>query len=272
MLKTIETATLRAAQVPLTVAQKSVSVMALAERAVALGNLNAISDGASASSMAHAALTLRRIQRAHQPGGTGRQNRRGNSPQPITYSRRKGCKLEKNVQKSIQERGRFLTGMKSATVLVFFLMAASLILAACGNSATAVRHLHLPSTQLPITTSFLLLITTQAHPRPPAPPLLIPCDPSVADLLHRRMLILSSNLPSLRREPTRSTASIHMAAPKVELVIRTMAWSSTTHPGLPSSPRRMGVVYYAGDDTTRKFSSLVRFLRKYCRSRTRHFW
>ena len=56
-LEAIEKATLLAAQVPLAVANRSVSVMALAERVVALGNLNAISDGASGASMAHAALT-----------------------------------------------------------------------------------------------------------------------------------------------------------------------------------------------------------------------
>ncbi len=53
----IEKATLHASRVPLLVAQKAVSVMALAERCVALGNLNAISDGASAAAMARAAIT-----------------------------------------------------------------------------------------------------------------------------------------------------------------------------------------------------------------------
>ena len=40
-----------------TVAQKAVTVMALAERCAALGNLNAISDAASAAALAQAALT-----------------------------------------------------------------------------------------------------------------------------------------------------------------------------------------------------------------------
>ncbi len=56
-LEAIEQATLQAAQSPLAVAQKSVLVMALAERCAALGNLNAISDAASAVSLAHACLT-----------------------------------------------------------------------------------------------------------------------------------------------------------------------------------------------------------------------
>jgi glutamate formiminotransferase/formiminotetrahydrofolate cyclodeaminase len=56
-LAAIEQATLLAAQIPLSVAQKAVLVMALAERCAALGNLNAISDAASAATLAHACLT-----------------------------------------------------------------------------------------------------------------------------------------------------------------------------------------------------------------------
>jgi glutamate formiminotransferase/formiminotetrahydrofolate cyclodeaminase len=53
----IQRASLRAAQVPLEVAQKAVTVMALAERCTSLGNLNAISDAATAAALAQAALT-----------------------------------------------------------------------------------------------------------------------------------------------------------------------------------------------------------------------
>jgi glutamate formiminotransferase / formiminotetrahydrofolate cyclodeaminase len=53
----IQEAILQAAQVPLAVAQKAVTTMALAERCAALGNLNAISDAASAAALAQAALT-----------------------------------------------------------------------------------------------------------------------------------------------------------------------------------------------------------------------
>jgi glutamate formiminotransferase/formiminotetrahydrofolate cyclodeaminase len=56
-LAAIEQATLLAAQLPLLVAQKAVQVMALAERCAALGNLNAVSDAASAATLAHACLT-----------------------------------------------------------------------------------------------------------------------------------------------------------------------------------------------------------------------
>jgi glutamate formiminotransferase/formiminotetrahydrofolate cyclodeaminase len=53
----VERATLNAARVPLEVAGMSVEVMDLAAQAVELGNLNAISDGASGSALAQAALT-----------------------------------------------------------------------------------------------------------------------------------------------------------------------------------------------------------------------
>ena len=53
----IQTALLGAADVPLKVACKSVDVMALAEVVVSHGNLNAISDGATAAVQARAALS-----------------------------------------------------------------------------------------------------------------------------------------------------------------------------------------------------------------------
>ena len=46
-----------AAQVPLETARLAVDVMELASRCVAVGNLNAISDGATGAALAHAALT-----------------------------------------------------------------------------------------------------------------------------------------------------------------------------------------------------------------------
>jgi glutamate formiminotransferase/formiminotetrahydrofolate cyclodeaminase len=53
----IRTATLQAARIPLEVARMSVEVMRLAVTAATLGNLNAISDGATGGALAKAALT-----------------------------------------------------------------------------------------------------------------------------------------------------------------------------------------------------------------------
>lgn len=55
--KAIQKATLEAAQIPLGVAQKAVEVIELAERVIAQGNLNAISDGATGAALARAALS-----------------------------------------------------------------------------------------------------------------------------------------------------------------------------------------------------------------------
>ena len=56
-LSAIQQATLKAAQVPLEVAHKSVDVMELAVSAVEYGNVNAISDGATGAALARAALS-----------------------------------------------------------------------------------------------------------------------------------------------------------------------------------------------------------------------
>ena len=53
----VEEATLHAAQVPLETARMAVEVIELAVQAVELGNLNAISDGATGAALARAALT-----------------------------------------------------------------------------------------------------------------------------------------------------------------------------------------------------------------------
>lgn len=54
--KAIQAATLKAAQVPLEVAEKSLKVLELAAQAVAQGNPNALSDGGVAASLAQAAI------------------------------------------------------------------------------------------------------------------------------------------------------------------------------------------------------------------------
>ncbi|HEX7974326.1 MAG TPA: cyclodeaminase/cyclohydrolase family protein, partial [Anaerolineales bacterium] len=54
--RAVEQATLQASRVPLEVAGKSVEVLELASQVVALGNVNAISDGATAAALARAAL------------------------------------------------------------------------------------------------------------------------------------------------------------------------------------------------------------------------
>jgi glutamate formiminotransferase / formiminotetrahydrofolate cyclodeaminase len=104
-MATIEAANLKAAQVPLSVAVKAVSVLALAEQVVALGNVNAISDGASAAAMSRAALasagynvTINLAALTDKTIGEHLLTR-------LETLEDKAAKLEKKVHKSIQERG-----------------------------------------------------------------------------------------------------------------------------------------------------------------------
>ena len=106
----IETATLAASEVPLKVAQKSVSVMELAERVVALGNLNAISDGASAAAIAKAALTSAGYNMRINLAGLGNKALGETLLSQLDTLEVKADKLQKEVQKSIRERGGFSLG------------------------------------------------------------------------------------------------------------------------------------------------------------------
>ncbi|HSB66502.1 MAG TPA: cyclodeaminase/cyclohydrolase family protein, partial [Anaerolineales bacterium] len=54
--KTIEQATVLATQTPMSVAKKSMQVLELAEQVIRLGNVNALSDAASAACLAEAAI------------------------------------------------------------------------------------------------------------------------------------------------------------------------------------------------------------------------
>ena len=103
----IEKAMLLASQVPLKVAQKSVSVMALAERVVALGNLNAISDGASAAALARAALTSAGYNVRINLAGLADKYSGDFMLIQLHSLEAKSGKLQKEIQKSIQERGGF---------------------------------------------------------------------------------------------------------------------------------------------------------------------
>jgi formiminotetrahydrofolate cyclodeaminase len=81
--------------------------MALAERTVALGNLNAISDGASAAAMARAALASAGYNvRINLAGLADRTAGEDLLSQLLTLEE-KAVALEKKVRKSIQERGGF---------------------------------------------------------------------------------------------------------------------------------------------------------------------
>jgi len=104
---TIEKATLNAAQVPFTVAQKSTVVMALAERAVALGNLNTISDAAAAAALARAALISAGYNVRININSLADKTLGDSLLSQLHALETKTFTLEIDVQKSIQERGGF---------------------------------------------------------------------------------------------------------------------------------------------------------------------
>lgn len=102
----IEAAMLGAAQVPLTVAQKAATLMALAERCTALGNLHAISDGASAASMARAAITSAGYNVRANVAGLADKTTGENLMTQLNAIEKNAARLEKDIQKTLQERGR----------------------------------------------------------------------------------------------------------------------------------------------------------------------
>jgi formiminotetrahydrofolate cyclodeaminase len=104
-LAAIEQATLNAARVPLATAEKAVKVMALAERCVALGNLNAISDGASAAALARAALTSAGYNVRINVNGLSDRTAGDVLLSQLQVLEERALKLERDIHKSLTERG-----------------------------------------------------------------------------------------------------------------------------------------------------------------------
>jgi glutamate formiminotransferase/formiminotetrahydrofolate cyclodeaminase len=103
--KAIQQASLHAAQVPLDVAQKAVTVVALAERCAILGNLNAISDAASAAALAQAALTSASYNVRININGLSERNAGDGFLSQLEILEERAMKLEKDVQATLRERG-----------------------------------------------------------------------------------------------------------------------------------------------------------------------
>ena len=105
----IEHASLHAAQVPLAVAQKAVAVMALAERCAVFGNLNAISDAASASALAHAALTSAGYNVRINVNGLSDKTAGDSLLNQLEILETRASKLEKDVHHILTKRGGIFT-------------------------------------------------------------------------------------------------------------------------------------------------------------------
>lgn len=109
-LAAVEQATLGAIQVPLETATDAVQVLELAHTAVSQGNLNAISDGASAAALARAALTAAalnvRINAATIRGHPGAQNALG----ALAKLEARAAQLDSVIQQTVQERSGLAAG------------------------------------------------------------------------------------------------------------------------------------------------------------------
>jgi glutamate formiminotransferase/formiminotetrahydrofolate cyclodeaminase len=102
----IEKATIEAAQVPLKTAQNAVSVMALAERGAALGNLNAITDAASAAALGRAALNAAGYNVRVNVANLNEAAAGETFLHQLQALETRAAKLEADLQKTLNERGK----------------------------------------------------------------------------------------------------------------------------------------------------------------------
>jgi glutamate formiminotransferase / formiminotetrahydrofolate cyclodeaminase len=108
-LTAIQQATLHAAEVPLAVAQKAVAVLSLAERCAALGNLNTISDAASASALAQAALVSAGYNVRININGLSDKTAGDDLLGQLENLEKRASKLKKDVHHALVERGGIFT-------------------------------------------------------------------------------------------------------------------------------------------------------------------
>ena len=101
----IQSATLRAAQVPLSVATKAVEVLELAVKVVSTGNLNAITDGASGAALAQAALTAAGLNVRVNTADLQDKANAAKMLKDLQSLEAKAVKLQEKVHLALLERG-----------------------------------------------------------------------------------------------------------------------------------------------------------------------
>ncbi len=102
--RAIQEATLEAARVPLETARRAVEVMALAERAATLGNVNAITDAASGVAMARAALTAAAYNVRVNLSSLGDEAASAEMRETLTALEARAAKIEKSLQSVLAKR------------------------------------------------------------------------------------------------------------------------------------------------------------------------
>ena len=103
----IQSATLNAAHVPLHVAEDAVKVMELALMCVESGNVNAISDAATAAAMAKAGLTAAGYNVRINVAALADPSTGEHFIQQIRELEAQAAGIEKNIREKLQERGKF---------------------------------------------------------------------------------------------------------------------------------------------------------------------
>jgi len=103
----IQRATLNAAHVPLHVAEDSLKVMELALRCVESGNVNAISDAASAATLAKAGLTTANYNVRINVAGLNDPLTGEKFLAPLKELEAKAIEIEKKIRERLQDRGGF---------------------------------------------------------------------------------------------------------------------------------------------------------------------
>jgi glutamate formiminotransferase / formiminotetrahydrofolate cyclodeaminase len=103
----IQSATLNAAHVPLHVAEGAVKVMELALMCIESGNLNAISDAASAAAMAKAGLTAAGYNVRINVGSLSDPSVGEQFINQMRELESQASEIEKSIRQKLQERGRF---------------------------------------------------------------------------------------------------------------------------------------------------------------------
>lgn len=101
----IESATLGAAQAPLRVAEKAVEVLDLASQVIAVGNLNAISDGASGAAMARAALNGSGLNVRINVNSLENPQTGQALVDKLVVLEQKAASLESEIRQQLQQRG-----------------------------------------------------------------------------------------------------------------------------------------------------------------------
>jgi formiminotetrahydrofolate cyclodeaminase len=103
----IQSATLNAAHVPLHVAEEALKVMELALMCVESGNLNAISDAATAAAMAKAGLTAAGYNVRINVAALSDPSAGEHFIDQIRELESQAAGIEKSIREKLQERGKF---------------------------------------------------------------------------------------------------------------------------------------------------------------------